>query len=314
MEDVAVPSSRLPMFQQSQAVLPLPFPLSRVSLGSATFGREIDSDAAFAMMDHAVAQGITLFDTAANYSGGASERIIGQWLAARGAFTGRPALATKLFPPYTAATIESGTDASMQRLGVQTLDLLYLHKWDAAVESITVLSALDELVRTGRVRSIGVSNFSCRQLQDLILLQKRLGVVPIKVLQNNHNLAVRECGPPIRDFCSSEGITIISYSPLGAGYLTGKHIGGVQPGSRFDVMPGHQAIYLQPDSEARLRRLADLSARCGRSMSHLALVWALRQPGIGSTLVGGRTPGHIDQAFAALAEQDPAVLQELAML
>ncbi|MBP7140582.1 MAG: aldo/keto reductase [Opitutaceae bacterium] len=302
------------MFQKSPADQPLHFPLSRISLGSATFGREIDSNAAFAMMDHAVARGITLFDTAANYSGGASERIIGQWLAARGAFSARPALATKLFPPYTAATIESGTAASMQRLGVETLDLLYLHKWEVAVGNPAVLSALDKLVRTGRVRSIGVSNFTSRQVRDLILLQKRLGVVPIKALQNNHNLAVRECEGPIREFCSSEGITIISYSPLGAGYLTGKHMGGVQPGSRFDVMPGHQAIYLQPAAEACLRRLADLSARCGRSMSHLALVWALRQPGIGSTLVGGRTPSHIDQAFVALAEDDPSILQSLAQI
>ena len=302
------------MNRQPPAPQSLHFPLSRISLGSATFGREIDSNAAFAMMEHAVARGITLFDTAANYSGGTSERIIGQWLAARGALSARPAVATKLFPPYTAATIESDTAASMQRLGVEKLDLLYLHKWDAAVESPAVLGALDRLVRTGRVLSLGVSNFTGGQLRDLILLQKRLGVVPITVLQNNHNLAVRECEAPIREFCSSEGITIISYSPLGAGYLTGKHRGGVQSGSRFDVMPGHQAIYLQPIAEARLRRLADLSARCGRSMSHLALVWALRQPGIGSTLVGGRTPGHIDQAFAALAEDDPDVLQSLAQL
>lgn len=303
-----------PMNQHSLEAKSLYFPLSRISLGSATFGREIDSNAAFAMMDHAVARGITLFDTAANYSGGISERIIGQWLATRGASSARPALATKLFPPYTAATIESGTAASMQRLGVDALDLLYLHKWDAAVETPEVLRALDQLVRSGRVRSIGVSNFTGKQLHDLIFRQKHVGVVPIKVLQNNHNLAVRECEAPIRELCAAEGITIISYSPLGAGYLTGKHIGGVQPGSRFDVMPGHQAIYLQPIAEARLRRLADLSTKCGRSMSHLALVWALQQPGIGSTLVGGRTSSHIDQAFAALAEDDPDVLQSLAEL
>lgn len=293
---------------------PLPFPLSRISLGSATFGREIDAAAAFGMMDHAVARGVSLVDTAAAYSAGVSERIIGKWLSGRGSDTARPAIATKLLPPYSAQEIESGAAASMERLGVETLDLLYLHKWDSAIGTAGVLGALHQLVRSGRVRVIGVSNFTLAQLQDVLAFQRQLGLTPFRVLQNNHNLAVRDCERPLREFCESEGVALVSYSPLGAGYLTGKHIGGVQPGSRFDVMPGHQAIYLQPAADARLKRLASLSAECGRSMAHLALVWALQQPGIASTLVGGRTLQHIDQAFAALMESDPAVLLALSRL
>ncbi len=293
---------------------PLPFPLSRISLGSATFGREIDASAAFGMMDHAVACGVSLFDTAAAYSAGTSERIIGQWLSARSTGAAKPAIATKLLPPYSAGDIESGAAASMERLGVETLDLLYLHKWDSAIATAAVLGALDKLVRSGRVRAIGVSNFTLAQLREVLSLQKRLGLASFRVLQNNHNLAVRDCEPPLRAYCESEGVALVSYSPLGAGYLTGKHMGGVQPGSRFDVMPGHQAIYLQPTADARLRALANLSAECGRPMAHLALVWALQQPGIASTLVGGRALRHIDQAFAALLESDPAVLLALSRL
>ncbi len=292
----------------------LPFPLSRIALGSATFGREIDASAAFGMMDHAIARGVTLFDTAAAYSAGTAERLIGQWLSARTVRRETPAIATKLLPPYTAATIESGVVASMNRLGIETLDVLYLHKWDPAVPTPSVLCTLDRLARKGVVRTLGVSNFTKDQLHEALSLQKSLGLTPFRILQNNHNLAVRDCDTPLREFCASKGVALMSYSPLGAGYLTGKHLAGVQPGSRFDVMPGHQAIYLQPVADARLRRLSELSAQCGRSMTHLALVWALQQPGIASTLIGGRTLDHIEQAFAALAENDPIVTQALAQL
>lgn len=286
-------------------------PVSPLCLGGSTFGREIDQTAAFALMDHAVARGITLFDTAATYTAGASEQIVGAWLASRRPAAGSLTVATKIYPPFTPEAIDTAVAASAARLGVATIDLLYLHKWDAAAETPAALRALDGLVRSGRVRSLGVSNFNATQLQTVLALQQQLGLAPFRALQNVNNLAVSEVDPVLRDLCAAREVAIITYSPLGAGFLTGKHRGGVQPGSRFDVAPGHQAIYFKPGPEGRLARLAAVAARTGHPMAHLALAWAMHRPGVTSVLVGGRTPAHLDQAFAALALDEPALFAEL---
>ena len=285
--------------------------LSRVSLGCATFGREIDQPAAHALMDHAVARGMVHFDTAAGYSAGASERIVGAWLASRRPAPETIVVATKIQPPYTSQAIDDAVAAGTARLGLETIDVLYLHKWDATVETRETLSALDRLVRAGRVRALGASNFTAGQLGAALALQSTLGLVPFRFVQNNQNLAVRDVDEAMRALCRAHEAAIVTYSPLGAGYLTGKHRSGVQPGSRFALVPGHQDIYFQPLATRRLERLAELSDRTGQSMAHLALVWALHQPDISSVLIGGRTPAHLEQAFAALAVDDPGLLAEL---
>ena len=150
-----------------------------------------------------------------------------------------------------------------------------------------------------------------RSLRQTLALQSRLGLTPFRVLQNNNNLAVREFDPELRALCAAEGVAVVTYSPLGGGYLTGKHRNGVQPGSRFDVSPGHQNVYFNPVSERRLARLAEVSARTGHPMAHLALAWALHRPGVSAVLIGGRAPAHLDQAFAALELNDPALFAEL---
>jgi len=286
-------------------------PLSPLCLGGSTFGREIDQAAAFALMDHAVARGITLFDTAATYTAGASEKIVGAWLASRRPAVGSLSVATKISPPFTPDAIDAAVAASAARLGVATIDLLYLHKWDAAAESPAALVELDRLVRSGRVRALGVSNFTAAQLQTVLRLQRQQGLATFRALQNFNNLAVSDVDPKVRELCAAGEVAIITYGPLGAGFLTGKHRGGVQPGSRFDVAPGHQTIYFKPGPETRLARLAAVAAQTGHPMAHLALAWAVHRPGVTSVLVGGRIPAHLDQAFAALALDEPALFTEL---
>ena len=133
--------------------------MSRIGLGCVTFGREIGESAAFAMLDHAFANGITFFDTAAAYGDGVSERIVGKWLASRAPAPGALTVATKILPPYEPARIAEMAEQSMERLGVAAIDLLYLHRWDTTAESPEALAAFDALVRTGRVRALGASNF-----------------------------------------------------------------------------------------------------------------------------------------------------------
>lgn len=276
----------------------------RIGLGCVTFGREIDQAAAFAVMDRALERGIRLFDTAAVYAAGASERIVGAWLKARAGTPNLPALATKAFPPYTPEELERTTAASAGRLDGAPIDVLFLHKWDPAVDDPATLRTLDRLVREGRVGLIGASNFTAAQLERMLATQAALGLTKTRCLQNNHNFAVRAIDADLCRLAAAHDIALVSYSPLGAGFLSGKHAAGVQPGSRFDLIPGHQAIYFQPTAQARLKQLTDLAHRTGRPLVQLALAWALSQPEIATVLIGGRSPAHVDQAFAALAAAD----------
>ena len=285
--------------------------LSRVGLGCVTFGREIDESAAHALLDRAVARGITLLDTAAAYGDGASERVLGGWLAARRAGAGVVTIATKVAPPYDPARIAPAVCASLDRLGLATLDLLYLHRWDPTAARVETLAALDACVREGRARALGVSNCTAAQLAAALDLQTREGLEPFRVIQNNHNLAVRDVDADLRRLCAGRGIAIVTYSPLGAGCLTGKHRRGVQPGSRFELVPGHQDVYFNERARRRLARLEAVAARTGHGQVHIALAWALHQPGIASVLVGVRTHAHIDQALDALALDDRTLFEEL---
>jgi aryl-alcohol dehydrogenase-like predicted oxidoreductase len=136
--------------------------------------------------------------------------------------------------------------------------------------------------------------------------------VRLSVLQNNHNYAVRDVDDAVRAICASESIALVTYSPLGAGFLTGKHKAGVAPGSRFEVIPGHQRIYFTPQGWQRLARLETVAQHTGLPLPTLALAWAFNQPGPATVLVGGRATAQIDQAFAALALGRPRWLDELA--
>ena len=266
---------------------------SRIGLGCVTFGREIGEAASFALLDHAFARGVTHFDTAAAYGGGASETILGKWLASR-----KPegiTVATKILPPYDRIDITP----SVRRLGVDQIDLLYLHQWhDTALQAGAALEKLP-------VKRFGASNVTLDQL-------RALGTC-FRVIQNNHNLAVSDVTYTMRDYCATNDIAIVTYSPLGAGFLTGKHQNGVQAGSRFEIVPGHQNVYFHDAAYQRLARLEAVAQRTGHSQALLALAWALHQPGIDTVLVGGRTPAHLNQAFAALAFDDATLLTELEM-
>ena len=276
-------------------ITPAQLPVSQIGLGCVTFGREIDEAASHALLDHALACGVRHFDTAAAYGAGASEKILGKWLGSR-----RPtgiSIATKILPTYERIDVES----SLKRLGVDQIDLLYLHQWHESALSIGPV--FDELIRSGKVKAIGVSNISLEQL--------RASHPCFSVVQNNHNLAVSDVSDELRDYCVANGIAIVTYSPLGAGFLTGKHRGGVAAGSRFDIIPGHQDVYFHEAAYQRLARLEAVAARTGHSPAHLALAWALHQPGIASVLIGGRTTAHLDQALAALAFDDPTLFAEL---
>lgn len=284
---------------------------SSPGLGCVTFGREIDRQTAFSLMDYAVENGITFFDTAAAYGDGASEKIIGDWRRDRHPHSDQILIATKILPPYHADLIEESVNRSLQRLRTDAIDVLYLHRWDAAVEDNTVLGIFNKLISAGKIRMLGASNFNARQLAGAIQLQRDNGFEEFRTIQNNNNFAVRDINKDIIKISVDHDIKIVTYSPLGAGFLTGKYQNGVKEGTRFSLIKGHQDIYFNNASFQRLSQLQYISARTGYPIRHLALAWALHQPHITSVLIGGRSTEQLQQAFSALAFCDTDVFNEL---
>ena len=282
-----------------------------MGFGGATFGREIDESASFELMDYAWERGIRHLDTAAAYSNGASERIVGRWLATR-----RPEgliLATKTLPPYASTALTTSLHESLERLGRARVDIFYLHRWDSSLGD-DGLVALDRAVRDGQVGALGISNVSPTILTALLKRQSELGLAPFRVLQCNHNYAVSELDAAMLALQTEQAFEVVTFSPLGAGFLTGKHASGVVEGSRFAIVPGHQAIYFKPEAKARLEKLHAVAASRGITPERLALAWALRTPAVGTVLVGGRTKAHLDQALAARDDGERATTEALAVL
>jgi aryl-alcohol dehydrogenase-like predicted oxidoreductase len=220
-------------------------------------------------------------------------------------------VATKVLPPYSAASIELSVRQSLERLQIDAIDLLYLHRWDATVADPETLAALNAQVRGGRVRAFAASNFDNAQLEDLLNRCDREGLSGPHALQNVNNLALRSIDATTRRLCSERDIAIVTYSPLGAGFLTGKYSESIPAGSRFAVIPGHQPLYFTPTGRARLERLQAIALRVGLPTADLALAWALHQPQVATVLVGGRCRAQLDRAAQAQSLDFPEVFAAL---
>jgi 1-deoxyxylulose-5-phosphate synthase len=283
--------------------------VSRIGLGCVTFGREIDEAISFAVMDHALECGITFFDTAEAYAKGRSEEVVGNWLAARGN-RARVVLATKVAKGLTRDRVITSCEASLRRLRTDYIDLFQVHHFDAEVPQEEALAGLDTLVKQGKVRALGCSNYAAWQLCRALWKQEVNGWPRFDSTQECYNLTIRTIEKEMLPLARDQQIGILGYSPLGAGFLTGKYGRDrvIPPGTRFDVVPGHSDPYFLDESFRLVDRLRAKSAATGISMVHLALAWVLRQPAITSMLVGARQPGHVDQALEAAALEVPASL------
>ncbi|MDQ2910945.1 MAG: aldo/keto reductase, partial [Actinomycetota bacterium] len=213
--------------------------LSRIGLGCGNFGgigsapelfgQGESEDEAFALMDAAWAAGITFFDTAASYGGGRSERWVGRWRKARGAPV---LLSSKVYWSVSGDPGDRGLsrerilrelDGSLARLGVERLDLYLTHEPDPETPIEETLRALDELVRSGKVRAIGASNLDAAQLEEALETSARLGLARFEWVQNEYSLLGRDPEQGVLEICAREGLGFTPFSPLGGGWLTGKY-------------------------------------------------------------------------------------------
>lgn len=276
--------------------------VSSIGLGCVTFGREIDEAASFAVMDHALSRGINLFDTAEAYGAGASETTVGKWLKASGK-RDQVVLCTKVSGNLTRERILTSAEASLRRLNVDQFDLFQLHRFDPNVPMEEMLAALNLLVEKGYTRYVGCSNYAAWQLAKALWKADVNGWARLESVQPMYNLVDRHIERELIPLCADQHVGIISYSPLGAGFLTGKYRQNaeVPKGARFEVMPGHQPLYFTDIGWRVVEGLRDTADETGISMIHLALAWAIGQPGVTCVLIGARGIEQVDQAFEAEA-------------
>ncbi len=270
-------------------------------MGCVTFGREIDEETSLRIMDYAFENGITLFDTAEAYAQGESERVVGNWLKSR-ARRDQIVLATKIKGQLTRERIISSTESSLKRLQTDCIDLLQAHSWDESTPLEETFDALTALVAQGKVRYVGCSNYNAAQLAATLKLSDQSNFSRLTSVQPPYNLVQREIETDLLPLCARENVGVLSYSPLGAGFLTGKYRSGqsIPAGSRFDVIPGHQPIYFTDHGFRVLEELDASAQETGLSHVQLALSWVLRQSNITSMLIGARNTSQIDQALQAM--------------
>lgn len=285
--------------------------IQKIGLGTVTFGREVDQAQSFLIMNEAAAGGILFFDTAAAYGQGASETIIGNWFRAHPVMAQRVIIASKLLPPYEGASLRQRIDESLRRLHRDHIDLLFFHSWHPSVLNADVLTVLAKALQQGKIRASGASNFNAAQLLLLLEAQEKYQLPRITAVQNNHNLAVSDLDAPLRAVCRRHHLEIITYSPLGAGFLTGKHTGIVEQGSRFDRMPAHQDIYFTAECRQWLKKLSTAAGGQKDLQVQWALAWALHHPDVDRVLVGARSIAHLKQALQAASFNDEGFLQQL---
>jgi aryl-alcohol dehydrogenase-like predicted oxidoreductase len=306
--------------------------LSRIGLGCGNFGgigsapelfgRGESEEEAFALMDAAWAAGTTFFDTAPSYGGGRSERWVGKWRNERGVPV---LLSSKVYWSVTGDPDDRGlsrervlreAEGSLERLGVDQLDLYLTHAPDPETPIEETLRALDELVRTGKVRAIGASNLDAEQLEQALETSQRLGLARFEWVQNEFSLLEQRAGGVLA-ICEREGLGFTPFSPLGGGWLTGKYRrgDGYPAGSRMTLRPEPYAELATEGTFDALEAFEAAAAERGVEPATLAIAWVLGDPRVTAVVVGPRRAEHLESALRALELRlAPAERDELAEL
>jgi aryl-alcohol dehydrogenase-like predicted oxidoreductase len=285
-------------------------------IGSAPelFGEGLSDDEAFALMDAAWEAGIDHFDTADAYGGGRSERTIGAWMRRRGV---RPAITTKTFNPMDAgqdhglapARIVRQLDSSLERLGVDDVEIYLAHEFDPDVPIAETIGAFEELQGAGKIRAYGVSNFDARELSAALAAGRP------EAIQNEHSLLARGDESGVLPLCERGQVAYLVFSPLAGGWLTGKYRRGepFPAGSRMTQRPDPYHAFVNDETFDRLDRLTEFARADGRSLPGLALAWLLADPRVTQVVVGPGRPDHLAPVREALERPlSPAQREEVA--
>lgn len=308
--------------------------VSEFALGTMTFGQEADEAAASALMDHYVESGGNLIDTADVYPPvgprGTSEEIIGGWLKRHPAMRNSIILATKCRGRMDDSGNSEGLsrrwiiracEDSLRRLGTDHIDLYQAHQWDPATPIEETLAAFDMLVRSGKVRYVGVSNFTGWQLERTVMTARHLGLSAPISLQPQYNMLAREIEWELVPVCLEEGLGILPWGPLGQGWLSGKYTRETVPtgATRLGEDPKRGLEAYDRRNIERTWRIVDavqaVASELAVPPARVALRWLAHRPGVVAPLLGARTVAQLrDNLMAAevtLSEDQQSRLDEV---
>jgi aryl-alcohol dehydrogenase-like predicted oxidoreductase len=284
--------------------------VSELCLGTMTFGREADEKTSFAIMDRFTEAGGTFIDSANVYSRGGSEEVVGRWLKNKTRYDF--VIATKVRFPMGEGPNDAGlskkhilksVEDSLRRLQTDYIDLYQVHCWDPATPLEETLTTLDGLVKSGKVRYLGSSNFTGWQLQRALDLADEMLLGRFVCHQPQYNLMVRTAELEVLPVCQEEGLGVIPWSPLRGGWLSGKFRRGMKKppaGSRIEVAEEKQYEetwnrYNRESTWKIIDALADTAEDLGKSIAQIALNWVLNRPGITAPIIGARTLEQLEQ-------------------
>jgi aryl-alcohol dehydrogenase-like predicted oxidoreductase len=296
-----------------------------VAFGGNVFGWTVDEATSFKLLDEFVDSGLNLIDTADVYSrwapgnqGGESETIIGNWLRQRPGTRERVVVATKVgmemgpdAQGLSRAYIIKAAEASLRRLGVERIDLYQAHKDDPNTPLEETLSAFAELIKQGKVRATGASNYSAPRLAEALATSKRLGLPRYESLQPHYNLYERaEFEKELEPLCLKENVSVISYFSLAKGFLTGKYRSEKDLGK--SVRGGGVKTYLDDRGFRILQALDDVAAKHNSTPARVALAWLSARPSVTAPIASATNLDQLnDLVEAARLELDGASIEQL---
>jgi aryl-alcohol dehydrogenase-like predicted oxidoreductase len=294
--------------------------VSEICLGTMTFGLQCDEQTSFAIMNAASEHGVNFIDTADGYpmggnleTVGRTETIVGQWLKGR---RDKIVLATKCWAPMGSEPNDRGlsrkhifdaAEGSLRRLQTDYIDLYQAHAPDPETPLDETLRAFDDLVRQGKVRYIGCSNFKAWLLATALAISDKHDLARFDCVQPRYNLLFREIENELLPLCHHFGVGVIAYNPLAGGFLTGKYKRDAVPsrGTRFGFLSGrtrsiyHKRYWHDEQFEA-VEHLQEFFSRRDKPLTQVAIAWVLAQPDVTSAIVGATSPEQIRQSLSAV--------------
>ncbi len=282
----------------------------KLCLGGNVFGWTADKATSFAILDAFADAGGTLVDTADVYSawvpghkGGESESVIGEWLKTSGKKMG---VATKvgMLPgeggeKLEPARIAAAAEASLRRLGVDAIDLYYAHQEDEKTPVDESLATFDALVKAGKVRALGASNYSAESLDRALDISEQQGLSRYEVLQPEYNLVSRaKFEGPLQQLCIERGLGVLPYYGLASGFLTGKYRSRADEGK--SVRGGRMTKYLEGNGLAVLDAMDEVAGETGASLAQIALAWVAAQPGVTAPIASATSVEQLDELVGAM--------------
>ena len=283
--------------------------VSAIGLGTMMFGQQISEVDAIKITDMAFEKGINLFDTAEGYAAGESEEIVGKALRNK---RHSVVLATKVFSSQkkvgpndsglSREHIMQAVEDSLKRLDTDYLDLYYAHQPDYSTPIEETLRAFDNLVKQGKVRYIGCSNFYVWQLIKALGISEHYNLARFDCIQSPYNLLARDIEVELLPCCASEGVGVTDYHPLAAGLLTGKHDPTKSPASntRFSINKGYYDRYWSPINFKAVADLKQIVGSHGQSLAQFSIAWILNNPVVSSAIVGASSTKQLEENIGSM--------------